>query len=95
MTLWMTISNRYNLGRVPHLYYANAGISIRTSKPPWIFTERQQMSKWILGGALLTLGIIKLADMVQEQPSVGIPLAIVITILWIIQMEKDYRGARK
>ena len=53
------------------------------------------MTKWILGGALLTLGIIKLADMVQEQPSVGIPLAIVITILWIIQMEKDYRGARK
>jgi fucose permease len=53
------------------------------------------MTKWILGGALLTLGIIKLADMVQEQPSVGIPVAIVLTILWIIQMEKDYRGARK
>ena len=57
--------------------------------------ERQQMIKWILGGALLTLGIIKLADMVQEQPTVGIPLAIVLTILWMVQMSSDLKAGRK
>jgi hypothetical protein len=57
--------------------------------------ERQQMIKWILGGALLTLGIIKLADMVQEQPTVGIPLAIVLTVLWMVQMSSDLKAGRK
>lgn len=53
------------------------------------------MIKWILGGALLTLGIIKLADMVQEQPTVGVPLVIVLTILWMFQMQQDYKAGRK
>ena len=53
------------------------------------------MIKWMLGGALLTLGIIKLADMVQEQPAVGIPLTIFLTILWMVQMELYYRANRK
>lgn len=53
------------------------------------------MIKWIIGGALLSLGIIQLADMVQEQPTVGIPLAIVLTILWMVQMSSDLKAGRK
>lgn len=53
------------------------------------------MTKWILGGSLLTLGIIKLADMNQETPSVGLPLTITLIALWLIQVAKDIRGARK
>jgi hypothetical protein len=53
------------------------------------------MTKWILAGALFTLAIIKLADMNQTNPEIGIPVTIALVGLWLTQLAKDLNAGRK
>jgi hypothetical protein len=53
------------------------------------------MLKYMLGGAFATLAIIKLAELVDKQPEIGIPLTAVITVVWVIEIFHESAKLRK
>jgi len=53
------------------------------------------MTKYILGGVFVTLGVIQIADWNQEKPEIGIPLTVVMVALWAYQITKDLKGGRR
>jgi hypothetical protein len=53
------------------------------------------MYKWILMGVFFSLGIIKLAEMNQEQPAIGGTITAVVFICWIYGMAKEWNGGRR
>jgi len=67
---------------------------LELSKPPWIPKERQHM-KLILGGAFAVLAIIKLCELVDTNPKVGVPLVAVMTFAWCIEILREVRKLRK
>jgi len=57
--------------------------------------ERQQMNKLILGGTFVILGVIQLADWVQEKPVVGTFICVAVVASWAFELIKDMRGSRR
>jgi len=57
--------------------------------------ERQQMNKLILGGTFVILGVIQLADWVQEKPVVGTFIVVAVVASWAFELIKDMRGSRR
>ena len=49
----------------------------------------------ILIGALSILGVIYLAELNQTNLAVGIPITLVLVILWLGTLVTDYLGRRK
>jgi hypothetical protein len=66
--------------------------NIRTTSD---FTERHQMLKYMLGGAFATLAIIKLCELVDHQPRIGIPLVAVMTFAWMIELFRELKKAKR
>ena len=58
------------------------------------FIERQQM-KLILGGAFAVLAIIKLCELVDTQPRIGIPLVVVMAFAWMIELFRELGKAKR
>ena len=65
--------------------------NIRTTSD---FIERQQM-KLVLGGAFATLAIIKLCELVDQQPRIGIPLVAVMTFAWMVELFRELKKAKR
>ena len=53
------------------------------------------MLKYMLGGAFATLAIIKLCELVDQQPRIGIPLVAVMTFAWMIELFRELGKAKK
>ena len=66
-------------------------IHVRTTSD---FTERQQM-KLMLSGALIVLGVMKLSEINQTNPAVGVPVTIVLTSAWAIEIFRELKKARR
>ena len=56
--------------------------------------ERNQM-KYMLGGAFAVLAIVKLCELVDKQPSIGIPLVFVMAFAWMIEIIKEFNKGRR
>jgi hypothetical protein len=65
--------------------------NIRTTSD---FIERQQM-KLMLSGALIVLGVMKLSEINQTNPAVGIPVTIVLTSAWMVELFRELKKARR
>jgi hypothetical protein len=65
--------------------------NIRTTSD---FIERQQM-KLILGGAFAVLAIIKLCELVDQQPRIGIPLVAVMAFAWMVELFRELKKAKR
>jgi hypothetical protein len=65
--------------------------NIRTTSD---FIERQQM-KLILGGAFAVLAIIKLCELVDTQPRIGIPLVAVMAFAWMVELFRELKKAKR
>ena len=81
----MNVSLYFSVKKLAKLYM---------SAPPQTFIERQHM-KLILGGAFAVLAIIKLCELVDTNPKVGIPLVAVMTFAWMIELFRELRKAKK
>jgi hypothetical protein len=77
------------------LYYANAGIRLITFQSPGTLTREATMNKLILGGTFVILGVIQLADWVQEKPVVGTFILVAVIASWAFELIKDMRGSRR
>lgn len=53
------------------------------------------MTKYILGGTLVTLGIIQLADWNATRPEIGYPISAVIVIAWLFESIKIYNNGKR
>jgi len=53
------------------------------------------MNKLILGGTFVILGVIQLADWVQEKPVVGTFICVAVVASWAFELIKDMRGSRR
>jgi hypothetical protein len=53
------------------------------------------MLKYMLGGAFAVLAIIKLCELVDTNPKVGVPLVAVMTFAWCIEILREVRKLRK
>jgi len=53
------------------------------------------MNKLILGGTFVILGVIQLADWVQEKPVVGTFITVALVASWAFELIKDMRGSRR
>ena len=51
--------------------------------------------KYMLGGAFATLAIIKLCELVDQQPRIGIPLVAVMTFAWMVELFRELRKAKR
>jgi hypothetical protein len=53
------------------------------------------MAKWVIGGILGTLGLMKLTELLQaKNPALGNVLFWVIVITWIYEAAKSMRDSR-
>jgi len=66
----------------------------RTVRTTSDFIERQQM-KLILGGAFAVLAIIKLCELVDTQPRIGIPLVVVMAFAWMVELFRELGKAKR
>ena len=53
------------------------------------------MLKYMLGGAFATLAIIKLCELVDHQPRIGITLVAVMTFAWMVELFRELRKAKR
>ena len=51
--------------------------------------------KLMLSGALIVLGVMKLSEINQTNPAVGIPVTIVLTSAWVIEIFRELKKARR
>jgi hypothetical protein len=51
--------------------------------------------KYMLGGAFAVLAIVKLCELVDKQPSIGIPLVFVMAFAWMIEIIKEFNKGRR
>ena len=53
------------------------------------------MLKYALGGALAVLATIKLCELIDTTPNIGIPLTMVITLAWTIEIFREFNKGRR
>lgn len=53
------------------------------------------MLKYMLGGAFAVLAIVKLCELVDTTPHIGIPLVAVMTFAWMIELFRELAKAKK
>jgi hypothetical protein len=53
------------------------------------------MLKYMLGGAFAVLAIIKLCELVDQQPRIGIPLVAVMAFAWMVELFRELKKAKR
>ena len=59
------------------------------------YLKRGNEMKWILAGAFMTLGILKLIDLQDTNPNIGIPLTLILGTAWIIAIMQVVNEKRR
>jgi hypothetical protein len=53
------------------------------------------MLKYMIAGALSVLAIVKLCELVDTTPNIGIPITIVLTFAWMIEIFREFNKGRR